>query len=1469
MTFARQAASGVMRLSGRRIGTCEGFVMEVSAGATDASAEQWLKSLGQLSVSAERRASALRKRGAPEWEVLSEISPVGKARETILTLWVIRLAQAIEEADKEGSPSTVYLEGGQMARAGALPKIGLGRLCLEALARIASRSDMSWINAHLTSHIHLSAGPLHEELIEWFGIKELSARPILRSLLYADPSSAARVTALLRAGVAVIESNDPSMPPPPLKRAVTFSTPPVSPRELAYRDHHGPQESLQPPPEPTRRLDDPLATLESEMDVLESSRAPGPERAEQWKEIATCWEHRFGSYTEAARAYRHAAAAAPDDDEAHRMAARYCARVGRVDLARSHAYAAFALSKGNENRSVALRQCASYAIIDDNIDDALTLLRQGSDYDPDSLEIALVRWSLLASLGRLRDASDAARVAARLSTHSNPRRARALLGWAHHVQPDDVDLAQEFAMSLSALDSRSAGPWLIAESVILRQQRVGGEERISSPSMPIEPARALAAAREQLFGDPDAHADPFDTSALPLLASNAPEQTLLELLRSAPDHPGIQWLAFRQAPQLFFETNEAGTDVERVRKLQASIGEQITTLRYLSDRPTLSVDARRRAHERLCEIAPYDPTLILHRIRFLRETGTVDEWKDAISMASNNELFAGDEIFTDALSGGNDLAPEIALRIYERRGRANTSLGRLCVDYVLRHPESTLLQRYQILDLSADLSAITELARDAEDWAAEARAWLRILEDEPENEGALRRLTRIYTDTGQAKRAYATLCLRLSKTDDIETRSRLLTQIARWAKFHPELEADPESLVGALLENALGSPLQEKVLLLIDTMFQEGDHAGALLGMASRYPSATTVLVHHALQTVPADAPNAAEARAQIVLRALSIVHTPSVLIPTLEHFITQTGDSEIARRGFQTLKERAMGQNGRRALAYREGRILMKIGREKDALQSFSQAFSLLDPPSEGGIYAALKEVSRRTDSWEALAEAQLLLANTSQVPSQRLELIGRAAETFEHHLSNPSKAFDIYLQGWKGTGDLNLGEHAKRVARKLKEADPKLAVSAFGEIVEHLRDLAEGAWDEEERIDKLAQVSALYALDCDAPELASAATEEALKLAVDSAPHRAPGLLCDLATWLLNVYDKPEKAMAYAKRALEFDAEFSAAKALLERGQGSRELLASYPAVHTSLVPIPDTSRPAADLERLREAVRAGDMDAAAALRDILTGKSKYEEAATLQRQILLQDPRRIEDVTRMLDLASLSGHSTLEALADWMQRAFEALPSNDNVRPPAYWPPPPPFSSPIDKELGRGRQLLGAIWRHLGHRWGAPPPTLKTSLRARRTPSIDMSDFKAAYDAARSEPDVVLAFKATEKELDDVLDELGGALGQRSRARTMPTDLSQDGARELSAILSDYEIIPAQQLVDYIRGRCACLALEACSNLVGGLRTLMNENGHTELAKAIEADRALRVLIRHILSDRALSAPARRTTLSPAER
>ena len=436
-------------------------------------------------------------------------------------------------------------------------------------------------------------------------------------------------------------------------------------------------------------------------------------------------------------------------------------------------------------------------------------------------------------------------------------------------------------------------------------------------------------------------------------------------------------------------------------------------------------------------------------------------------------------------------------RICERQGRLNSELAKVCTQYVLAHPDASLVQRYQVLDVADDVVRLTQVARDAEDWAAEARAWLRVLENEPNQSDALRRLTRLYSDAGQAKRAYATLCLRLSQTEELETQSRLITQIARWAKYFPELEADPESLIGELLEKSLGTPLEQKVLLLIDAMFQEGDIIGTLVAMACRYPAATNALVHQRIAfRSDNSSDDASEQRERIILRALSAVNAPSTLIPAFEYFISETGKPEFARRGFRVLKERAMGQHGRRALAYREGRMLMEIGCEKDALHSFSQSFSSPQPTVRGrNLRRARGSLSPNAELGGPLGEAQLQLANASQIGARRLELLAQAAETFENRLSNPGKAFEIYLQGWRATGDKELASHAKRVATKLKESDPKAAVTAFGELIEHLRGLAEGAWDDEEKIDKLSQISALYALDCDAPELAVATTDEAFK--------------------------------------------------------------------------------------------------------------------------------------------------------------------------------------------------------------------------------------------------------------------------------------------------------------------------------------------------------------------------------------
>ena len=165
----------------------------------------------------------------------------------------------------------------------------------------------------------------------------------------------------------------------------------------------------------------------------------------------------------------------------------------------------------------------------------------------------------------------------------------------------------------------------------------------------IEPNQALRAAREQLFGKPEIYSDPNDELALSLFEGEPTTRALQDALERAPNHPGIQWLAYVKAPHLFFELSDAKASIERVRRLQASIGEQVATLRHLSAQSKYPEEARRRAHELLCDIVPYDPTLVLHRVRFLRDYGTKLEWHEALSRAVNNEMFAGHDIFFEAL----------------------------------------------------------------------------------------------------------------------------------------------------------------------------------------------------------------------------------------------------------------------------------------------------------------------------------------------------------------------------------------------------------------------------------------------------------------------------------------------------------------------------------------------------------------------------------------------------------------------------------------------------------------------------------------------------------------------------------------------------------------------------------------------------------------------------------------------------
>ncbi|HBQ11310.1 MAG TPA: hypothetical protein DEF51_09090, partial [Myxococcales bacterium] len=189
-------------------------------------------------------------------------------------------------------------------------------------------------------------------------------RPAVARLLTSEPAAATRIAALVRAGLARIVAPDappapaprmPSIPPsapsrhtPPLGSAAPRSS--LPPRKKpsmqldpglvpVFDDEPELDPDLPPLPDGEAQLDDPLDALERDIAVLEQQNASGEVRAAAWRAFGEAWEQRFGSVEEAARAYREAAAAAPDDREILALASDRCAALGQADLAVAYARA--------------------------------------------------------------------------------------------------------------------------------------------------------------------------------------------------------------------------------------------------------------------------------------------------------------------------------------------------------------------------------------------------------------------------------------------------------------------------------------------------------------------------------------------------------------------------------------------------------------------------------------------------------------------------------------------------------------------------------------------------------------------------------------------------------------------------------------------------------------------------------------------------------------------------------------------------------------------------------------------------------------------------------------------------------------------------------------------------------------------------------------------------------------------------
>lgn len=361
LELSERGADGLIEIGGRSVVVRRGSVVNVLGTPDDESFAEFLFSSGRIDAKALTYAKSSKSAHRDDVEALR--LPPGEVVRARRALWLDRLVRALGAETSERV--SLVPDGPGRVIEGSEP---LPELVLDALERRAGEHDAGEVGERASEKVHWVEGP-HAALGKaWCRLDPPPDRTPVYECLRRAPAAAARIAALLRAGLvtlrgAAVPSPPPAPPPEPVPEV------PLRPSMPRFRDTLRPgldpnaqrapavkldataatietedfaalTPELPALPDASAVLDDPLDALEREIAALERDHGAGDARARQWTQLAKLWLRHHGSIDEAARCHREAVAADATSFASERDAAMLCAAMGRLDLARAYARAA-------------------------------------------------------------------------------------------------------------------------------------------------------------------------------------------------------------------------------------------------------------------------------------------------------------------------------------------------------------------------------------------------------------------------------------------------------------------------------------------------------------------------------------------------------------------------------------------------------------------------------------------------------------------------------------------------------------------------------------------------------------------------------------------------------------------------------------------------------------------------------------------------------------------------------------------------------------------------------------------------------------------------------------------------------------------------------------------------------------------------------------------------------------------------
>jgi tetratricopeptide (TPR) repeat protein len=1367
LEVAERRADGTMQIGGRKIAVRRGVAVWVSPAAEDPELEAYLEFAGRVPSEVAAAASAARSRGESAWAVLSEHVPEKLLSHATERLWIERLARGIRDEEARGAEPPFFVHSAPTND--GRTEAPLVPLILDAFAQHATRGEAERVGEHARLHFEWDMTP-HRDIAElWLGAEALPNPPVVSQMLSAAPASAPRIAALLRTGLAHLRSAGSALPPPPERppslppltghrasarppertsrwpsnpppanvtplserpaasvpsapslaevpseRAHPSTLPPPKAASISFSPGRGTATrvvaSLPPPTDLHTPLDDPMDSVERLIAALEQSGAPGGERAAAWREAARVFDSHFGALSEAARAFREAATADPDDRVAQREAALRCASLGQFRVARAYAEAGAELARTGKERAATLKRVAQLALWDHDVDDAIRALERALESDPTDITLHQRMWSVFVSEGRMDEATAAARAAADRLHAVEPSQARALLAWARERNPGDLEIATEHAVAC-AYDGYSEGavavlardlggmrgPGEDATELLVRAKSAIGTVS-SAPGTPARRRGALA-----LESRTEAAAVAIQAFDAELGGDGQRAKAFAwEALRLDPDQP--------VAALVLHAARESLEPRDRITVLNA-------TRRVLGDSLSLAGEAEQdaaRAHDNAAlesaietrfELAPQDAGVALSRLVFQIDRGSAGKIRAVLRDALNVDRFGDASACERALLElerlGDDVM-DLGIRAVERLGHQAPSLLEWVVLRSERDPRPQMrvlalehaFARARESDKAAVLVRLASHFRAAKEHAREARTLVRVLAVAPYHHETLERLSEIYAEAGEIERLMAVLSLRLECASHPDERAQRLRDLAA-AALH--IAGDRKRALGyvqSIIDEAGEDAIRVAFGIRALVALHKPADVVALLSEQAlhRDARAAAPLWTHAVAIAETEGNDQALALRTAIKGLAQSPQTPALLL-AFERLALESKEIEAARGVYRSLMDRAMGVHGRRALAYREARWLERAGDRGAALDAYSQAFALA--PSAGVVIAAIERLAFELGEFEPFIAASVTLARQTSHVETRARLYERAAMLSEKELGSPKRAFDLYLAAWSETGSAVDKEHARRLAQRVAVQSPGDGAAAYSAFIEVLRARIEGSWDADEKVATLREIARLYAFDCGAPDLAIATVDEAVLVAERDAETTGlrPDILVEAAEWLLERFQKRDEAGVRVRRALALRPDHPRALALAEDlrlGTLSSGPMGKRP----SFVPRIESSPSDQTLAGLRDRVSAGDLEAGEELARLLVDRGQAREGHRLLLSIVRREPERVKTIRELHALSAAIPVPAAEAVTG---EILAMIDPTRTVRAARVLFQEGGVSTPYDRYLARRSRVLRVAWEH----------------------------------------------------------------------------------------------------------------------------------------------------------------------------